>query len=117
MYCRVTFDDGLVRELEFLTGSNEGTVFGPLGDPAYFAQVPVNPESRWPNGLDLDPAVPRGDFEPAGDPIFAKWPLGASASWLTRNNIPSRRLRTTANLGARVAADSAVIRQGTHDLE
>ena len=50
---RVTFDDGLVRELEFLTGSNEGTVFGPLGDPAYFAQVPVNPESRWPNGLDL----------------------------------------------------------------
>jgi len=70
---RLTFDDGLVRELKFLAGSNQGTVFAPLDDPAYFAQVRVNPESRtvtWPNGLDLDPAVLRGDFEPAGDPHF-----------------------------------------------
>ena len=52
---RVTFDDGLVRELEFLTGSHQGTVFAPLDDPAYFARVRVNPESRtvtWPNGLE-----------------------------------------------------------------
>jgi hypothetical protein len=57
------------------------------------------------------------DSAAMANPTFAKWPLGASASWLTRNNIASRRPRTTANLGARVAADSAVIRQGTHDLE
>lgn len=65
---RLTFDDGVVRELEFLTGSNEGTVFAPLDDPDYFARVRVDPESRtvvWPNGLDLDPAVLHGDFEPA----------------------------------------------------
>jgi Protein of unknown function (DUF2442) len=66
---RLTFDDGLVRELEFVPGSNSGTVFAPLDDPEYFAQVRVDPESRtvtWPNGLDLDPAVLHGDFEPAG---------------------------------------------------
>jgi len=66
---RLTFDDGITRELEFVAGSNEGTVFAPLDDPLYFAQVKVDPESRtvaWPNGLDLDPAVLHGDFEPAG---------------------------------------------------
>lgn len=34
---RLTFDDGLVRELEFVPGSNSGTVFAPLDDPEYFA--------------------------------------------------------------------------------
>ena len=66
---RLVFEDGLVRELEFLTGSNGGTVFAALDDPAYFAQVRVDPETRtvaWPNGLDLDPAVLHGDYEPAG---------------------------------------------------
>ncbi|MDA8359921.1 MAG: DUF2442 domain-containing protein [Actinomycetota bacterium] len=66
---RLTFDDGLVRELELVPGSNSGTVFAPLADPEYFARVRVDPESRtvsWPNGLDLDPAVLHGDFEPAG---------------------------------------------------
>ena len=66
---RLTFDEGLVREPEFLPGSNQATVFAPLDDPVYFAQVRVDSESRtvtWPNGLDLDPAVLHGDFEPAG---------------------------------------------------
>ena len=66
---RLTFDDGLVRELEFIRGSNDGTVFASLDDPEFFAQVRVDPHSRtvtWPNGLDLDPAVLHGDFEPAG---------------------------------------------------
>lgn len=66
---RVTFDDGLVRELEFVAGSNQGTVFAPLDDPGYFAQVRVDLESRtvaWPNGVDVDAAVLHGDFEPAG---------------------------------------------------
>ncbi len=70
---RLTFDDGVTRELEFLAGSNEGTVFAPLDDPQFFAQVTVDAESRtvtWPNGLDLDPAVLHGDFEPVGAPHF-----------------------------------------------
>jgi hypothetical protein len=70
---RLTFDDGITRELEFLAGSNPGTVFAPLDDPLYFAQVKVDPESRtvaWPNGVDLDPAVLHGDFEPAGETHF-----------------------------------------------
>jgi Protein of unknown function (DUF2442) len=74
---RLTFDDGLVRELEFLPGSNRGTVFAPLDDPAYFAQVRVDSESRtvtWPNGLDLDSAVLHGDFEPAGADHFREVP-------------------------------------------
>jgi hypothetical protein len=70
---RLTFDDGTTRELEFLSGSNQGTVFAPLDDPLYFAQVKVDPESRtvvWPNGLDLDPGVLHGDFEPASGSHF-----------------------------------------------
>ncbi len=70
---RITFDDGCTKELEFLVGGNEGTVFLPLEDPAFFAAVRVDPESRtvvWPNGVDLDPAVLHGDFEPAGKPHF-----------------------------------------------
>jgi hypothetical protein len=70
---RLTFDDGLVRELEFLTGGHEGTVFEALDDPGFFARVTVDPVSRtvvWPNGVDLDPAVLHGDFEPAGIPHF-----------------------------------------------
>jgi hypothetical protein len=70
---RLTFDDGVVKELEFLVGGNEGTVFSPLDDPGFFAQVAVDPVSRtvvWPNGLDLDAAVLHGDFDPAGTPHF-----------------------------------------------
>jgi hypothetical protein len=71
---KVTFDDGLVRELQFITGVNDATVFAPLDDPDFFAQVAVDPESRtvvWPNGLDLDPAVLHGDFEPVGTGHFS----------------------------------------------
>ena len=35
-----------------------GTMFAPLKDPAFFAQVRVDEERGtvvWPNGLDLDP--------------------------------------------------------------
>ncbi len=70
---RLTFDDGITRELEFMVGLNHGTVFAPLDDPLYFAQVKVDPEGHtvaWPNGLDLDPAVLHGDFEPAGRAHF-----------------------------------------------
>jgi uncharacterized protein DUF2442 len=64
---RLTFSDGLVRELDF-AGLLEGGVFEPLQDPEYFAQVTVDPAARtiaWPNGVDLDPDVLHGDYEPA----------------------------------------------------
>ncbi len=35
-------------------------IFAPLGNPSYFAQVAVNPDTgtiAWPNGADLDPVV------------------------------------------------------------
>jgi len=70
---RLTFTDGLVRELEFIPGNNQGTVFEDLDDPKFFESVRVDPEIGtilWPNGLDLDPAVLHGDFPPAGKDHF-----------------------------------------------
>ncbi len=61
----VTFDDGLTREVD-LAGELWGTMFEPLKDPGYFAMVVVGHGTVvWPNGLDLDPLVLHGDFEPA----------------------------------------------------
>ena len=70
---RLTFDDGLVRDLEFVAGGHAGTVFDALDDPGFCAKVAVDPTSRtivWPNGVDLDPAVLHGDFEPIGPNHF-----------------------------------------------
>lgn len=62
---RLTFDDGLVRVID-LADELWGTMFEPLRDPAYFARVTVDHGTVvWPNGLDLDPLVLHGDFEPA----------------------------------------------------
>lgn len=61
---RVTFDDGVVRDT-YLEDRLWGPMFEPLKDPAYFAQVRVEDgDVVWPNGLDLDPLVLHGDFEP-----------------------------------------------------
>lgn len=64
---RLTFSDGLVRDVDM-----SSLLHGPLGeqlrDLDYFRQVRVDEESRtivWPNGLDPDPDVLHGDFEPA----------------------------------------------------
>jgi hypothetical protein len=65
---RVSFDDGLVRDVDLGYLRDRGPIFEPLQDPDFFAQVAVDPESRsvvWPNGADLDPLVLHGDFEPA----------------------------------------------------
>jgi hypothetical protein len=66
---RLTFSDGLVRELDFADAVGEwGGVFQPLTDPVFFARVAVDPVAgtiAWPNGLDLDPDVLHGDHEPA----------------------------------------------------
>jgi len=61
----LTFDDGVTRDVD-LTDELWGPMFEPLRDPAFFAQVVVERGTVvWPNGVDLDPLVLHGDFEPA----------------------------------------------------
>jgi hypothetical protein len=64
---RLTFSDGLVRELDF-DGVLEGGVFEPLMNSAVFAQASVDAVAgtiAWPNGVDLDPDVLHGGHPPA----------------------------------------------------
>lgn len=64
---RLTFTDGVVRELDLEPMLREG-VLASLQDPAMFAQVTIDPVAgtvSWPNGIDLDPDVLHGDHEPA----------------------------------------------------
>ena len=54
---RLTFDDGTVGDVD-LSGQEWRGVFEPLADPAYFAQVRVDPAAGtvvWPNGADMVP--------------------------------------------------------------
>jgi hypothetical protein len=54
------FEDGVEGEIDFAPVLSFRGVFEPLRDPAYFAQVRVDPELgtvSWPNGADLDPDV------------------------------------------------------------
>ena len=63
---RLTFSDGMVRELDF-DGVLVGGVFEPLADPQFFARASVDGVAgtiSWPNGVDLDPDVLHGDHEP-----------------------------------------------------
>lgn len=51
------FDDGATQEID-LEPILYGNIYGPLRDPAVFAQVEIDPISRtlvWPNGADFDP--------------------------------------------------------------
>jgi hypothetical protein len=62
---RLEFDDGLVREVD-LADELWGSVFEALKEPEFFARVAVDHGTvMWPNGVDLDPVVLHGDFEPA----------------------------------------------------
>lgn len=66
----LTFSDGLVRELDF-EGVLSAPVFAALEDESFFARVMIDPQTGticWPNGVDLDPDVLHGDFEPASGP-------------------------------------------------
>jgi hypothetical protein len=66
----LTFSDGLVRELDF-DGVLEGAVFEALKDVSVFSLAAVDEVAGtigWPNGVDLDPDVLHGDFEPATGP-------------------------------------------------
>lgn len=54
---RITFEDGVVGEVDFTTREWRG-VFEPLADPSYFAQVEVDPDAgtiAWPSGVDMAP--------------------------------------------------------------
>ena len=64
---RLSFDDGLVRDLD-LDEMLHGGVLDALRDMALFAQASVDETSgtvTWPNGIDLDPDVLHGPDEPA----------------------------------------------------
>lgn len=67
---RLTFTDGLVRELD-LEPLLTGGVLAALRDPDVFAGLHVDPTAgtiAWNTGVDLDPDVLHGDYEPAGGP-------------------------------------------------
>jgi hypothetical protein len=54
---RLTFKDGIIGDVSFAEREWRG-VSEPLADPAFFAQVHVDPEARtvvWPNGYDMAP--------------------------------------------------------------
>ena len=83
---RLTFSDALVRELDFSEAARDwGGVLEPLRDPAFFGQVAVDPAAgtiAWPNGVDFDPDVLHGDYEPAsGRPatVLQQYRLGTTA--------------------------------------
>lgn len=64
---RLLFNDGAIRDIQYVPREARGSMLRPLSDPAYFAQVRIDPEARtvvWPNGLDLAPEVLHGDYEP-----------------------------------------------------
>jgi Protein of unknown function (DUF2442) len=64
---RLTFTDGLVRELDF-EDALSGSLFDQLREPSYFSQVTVDPTTgtvTWPNEIDFDPDVLHGDHPPA----------------------------------------------------
>jgi Protein of unknown function (DUF2442) len=69
---RLTFNDGLVREMKFaLEPRFAGGIMGALANPDYFALVSIEHRTiRWPNGVDLDPDVLHGDYEPASPSCF-----------------------------------------------
>ena len=54
---RLSFEDGTVGDVAFEEREWRG-VFEPLADPAFFAQVRVDPKAGtivWPNGVDMAP--------------------------------------------------------------
>ena len=57
-YLRLTFKDGVVGDVDFPDKDTWHGVLEPLKDPAFFAQVRVDPECgtiAWPNGVDFAP--------------------------------------------------------------
>jgi hypothetical protein len=67
---RLWFTDGVVKDVDLSEALAGGGVFDAIyQDRDIYEQVRVNPESRtieWPGGVDLDPDVLYGKFEPEG---------------------------------------------------
>ena len=56
----VTFEDGVRAELDFSPLVERGGLFAELSEPAFFAQVRIDPDAEtlvWPNGADICPDV------------------------------------------------------------
>ena len=67
-------------------------MFEPLTDPAFFAQVVVDHDTVvWPNGLDLDPLVLHGDFEPARSERVTRPPLARTDAAGSHQGASDRR--------------------------
>jgi hypothetical protein len=68
-WLRITFSDGAIKEVDVGELLDAGGVFQPIADDrALFQRVRVNEDTRtveWPGGIDLDPDVLYGTFEPA----------------------------------------------------
>ena len=76
---RVSFGDGTSQDIDFAPVLH-GEIFGPLADPAVFAQVSLDEEVHtlvWPTGADFDPATLH-DWPTLG-PAMAK----LAESWVT----------------------------------
>jgi len=57
---QLRLEDGVEGSVDLASLIGFQGIFAPLRDPAYFAQVRVDPELgtiAWPNGADLDPDV------------------------------------------------------------
>jgi hypothetical protein len=80
---RLSFSDGLVRELDF-AGCLRGA-FAPLSDVDRFGRAALDPVAGtvcWPDGLDLDPDVLHGDERPSSGPaprLVREYTLRSSA--------------------------------------
>lgn len=66
---RLSFSDGAIKDVDVGELLASGGVFLPIAlQRTVFEQVRVNPETQtieWPGGIDLDPDVLYGNFEPA----------------------------------------------------
>ena len=79
---RVVFDDGSEQRIDF-GPVLFGELFGPLRDPAVFAQVRLDPEVHtlvWPTGADFDPTTLHDwpDQVQALTVLARRWELGAA---------------------------------------
>jgi hypothetical protein len=58
----LSFSDGVRAEVDIRPLLDDGPVFGPLGDPGYFARAALDPVCGtvvWPNGADFAPEALR----------------------------------------------------------
>ena len=74
---QVTFADGLSRTIDFAP-ILAGELYGPLRNPAVFAQARLDPEVHtvvWPTGADFDPATLHDwpEHEPAFRAAAQRW--------------------------------------------